>query len=559
MKKAKRLISTALAALMVLSLAACGGSSGSGDSAQGSSEGTTTAANEILNQETAAAATTGDATATDTGAATTSAKDTLIMGYTREPNSLNPASDSKTNAQMVTQMLHDGLVGKAPADQSVIVPSISDTWEFSEDGLELTMHVRDDIKFHDGTPLTVEDVLFSLDYATAQGLNSSGASILKSWEDIGDNNIKITLAYPYKPILQILATPGFSIISKSFYEKCEADGTNFGTVENGTGAYKLTSWVTGDKIVLEANDDWHRGAPAIKHVEIRLCSDETSGALMVENGEIDFFIGMNNADRDRLAANPNLEIINAYSAGTYIICMNLKTGPFADNLALREAVAYAINREEILIGGMNGVGSVTPGPITPGYFGYVEDFEPYPYDPEMAKQKLAEAGYPDGIDVSFKTASDSWYSLPSQVIVEQLRQVGIRCNLEVMERAPFLEETQEKMDYEMCYYMTWGDFPDADPVMWGKFHSECIAKPMMNFGGVDDPDVDALLLKARTSLDDNERIECYKELAELNKKNVWYLMVLTTYNAQVINTNLEGVVPIPSGYYNPAFYYWVEG
>ena len=168
----------------------------------------------------------------------------------------------------------------------------------------------------------------------------------------------------------------------------------------------------------------------------------------------------------------------------------------------------------------------------------------------MAKQKLAEAGYPDGIDVSFKTSSDSWYSNPSQVIVEQLRQVGIRCNLEIMERAPFLQETQEQLDYEMCYYITWGDFPDADPVMWGKFHSECIGKQMQNFAA------DELLLKARTSLDDNERLALYAELAEMNKENVWYLMILTSFNAVVIDKNLQGVEPIPSGYYNPAFYSW---
>lgn len=560
MKKFKKFVASALAAVMVLGLAACGGGGGTSETQAGSggTAETETTANEILTQETAAAADTSDGTAVDSGAAKESAKDSIIMGYTAEPNNINPGADSKTNAQMVVAMFHDGLVGKAPEDQSVIVPSISDTWEFSEDGTELTMHIRDDIKFHDGTPLTVEDVLFSLDYAVSQGLNASSASVLKSWEDVGDNNIKITLSYPYKPVLQILATPGYSIISKAFYEQCEADGTNFGMVENGTGAYTLESWTTGDRMVLKAYDDWHRGAPAIKDVEIRVCSDETSGALMVENGEIDFFIGMNNADRDRLAANENLELVDAYSAGTYIICMNLQEGPFADNLALREAVAYAINREEILLGGMNGVGSVTPGPITPGYFGYVEDFEPYPYDPEKAKEKMIEAGYPDGIDIEFKVASDSWYSLPAQVIVEQLRQVGIRCDLQIMERAPFLEETQEQLDYEMCYYITWGDFPDADPVMWGKFHSECIRQPMMNFGGVNDPEVDELLLKARTSLDDQERLDLYAELAEMNKENVWYLMVLTTYNAVVINKDIEGVTPIPAGYYNPAFYYWVE-
>ncbi len=527
MKHFKKAISLALTVAMFLSLTACG-SSGS---------------------------TSGSATAS--GSSATSGKDSLIMGYTKEPDSVAPGVDAKTNAQMVVAIVHDGLVGKDPSDQSVIVPSISDTWSFNEDGTVLTMHIRDDIKFHDGTALTMDDVIYSLDYACKQPVNVAGAELIKEYKDAGDNNLEITLQYAYNPFLQILATPGFSIICKATHEKALADGANFGMSENGTGAYKIVSWTTGDKMVLEANDNWHRGAPEIKHVEIKLLSDETSGALMVENGEIDFFIGMNSADRSRLEANEKLTLVNAPSAGTYCLLMNQNPGSvFADNKALREAVAYAINREEILVGGMNGVGEVTPGIITPGYFGFVEDPEFYEYDPEKAKEKLAEAGYPDGIDITYKVPSDSWYANPSQVIVEQLRQVGIRCNLQIMERAPFLQEVHEQMNYDMAYYMSWGDFPDADQQVWPKYHSTSIGAQMGNHIGLNNPEVDELLENARTSQDNAEREALYAELNHMNYENVWYLWILTTYNSVVINKDLQNVVEIPSGYYNPAFYSW---
>ena len=528
MKRFKKLISVVLAVATVVSLTACGsGSPSSGGSAGGSA----TAGSE--------------------------SKDTLIMGYTKEPDTVAPGADAKTNAQMVVGILYDGLVGKDPADQSVIVPSIADTWDFSEDGTVLKLHVRDDIKFHDGTALTMDDVLYSLKYACEQPLNVAGANLIKEYKDAGDNNLEITLQYAYKPFLQILATPGFSIICKATHEKAVADGANFGITENGTGAYKLVSWSTGDKMVLESNDGWHRGTPEIKHVEIKLLSDETSGALMVENGEIDFFIGMNNADRARLEANEKLRMVNAPSAGTYCLLMNQNPGSvFADNKALREAVAYAINREEILLGGMNGVGEVTPGIITPGYFGYIENSEYYEYNPELAKQKLAEAGYPDGIDLTYKVPSDSWYANPSQVIVEELRQVGIRCNLQIMERSTFLKEVHEQMNYDMAYYISWGDFPDADQQAWPKYHSTSIGAQMGNHIGLNNPAVDELLMKARTSMDDDERKALYEELNHLNYENVWYLWILTTYNAVVINKDLQNVIEIPSGYYNPAFYSW---
>ncbi len=528
MKRFRKLISVVLAVIAVVSLTACG----SGSSSSG-----------------------GSSTAAGSG---TEGKTSLTMGYTREPDSLAPAADEKTNAQMVVAMLHDGLLGKDPADQSVIVPSISDTWEFNEDGTVLTLHIRDDIKFHDGTPLTVDDVVYSFDYACAQPVNVAGAELIKSYRDAGDNNFEITLNYAYNPFLHILATPGFSIICKATHEKALADGTNFGTIENGTGAYKLVNWTTGDKMVLVANDDWHRGTPEIKDVTIKLLSDETSGALMVENGEIDFFIGMNTADRERLISNNDLKVVDAPSAGTYCLLMNQNPGSvFAENKALREAVAYAINREEILLGGMNGVGMVTPGCITPGYFGFVEGFESqYEYNPEKAKEKLAEAGYPDGIDLVFKAASDSWYNNPAQVIVEELRQVGIRCDFQTMERAPFIEAVHNRMDYDLSYYISWGDFPDADQQVWPKYHSSSIGANMGNHIGLNNPDVDALLEKARTSSDDEERKALYKELNQMNDDNVWYLWILTSYNAVVINRNLQNVIEIPSGYYNPAFYSW---
>ncbi len=125
-----------------------------------------------------------------------------------------------------------------------------------------------------------------------------------------------------------------------------------------------------------------------------------------------------------------------------------------------------------------------------------------------------------------------------------------------MERAPFIEAVHNRMDYDLSYYISWGDFPDADQQVWPKYHSSSIGANMGNHIGLNNPDVDALLEKARTSSDDEERKALYKELNQMNDDNVWYLWILTSYNAVVINRNLQNVIEIPSGYYNPAFYSW---
>ena len=550
MKRFKTAVSLLLTATMFFSLAACGGDK----------EEATTTTNTEVSQKAETSVDDGKATATVEEVGTASGTtDKVIIGVTVEPDSVAPGTDAKTNSQWLSAMCYDTLLGKSNEDESVLVPSIASDWTFNEDGTEILFTIRDDIKFHDGTALTVEDVVYSLSvYAPAQTMNSAGASMITGVEDAGNNQVKVTLAYPYKPILYIIATPGYGIVDKETHEAAVAENKNFNIIENGTGAYKIASWSTGEKVVLEANPDWHRATPAINTIEYKLCSDATSGALMMENGELDVFSGINNADRNRLASNENIDIIDNPSAGTHIIAMNQTEGSvFADNLALREAVAYAINREEMILGGLDGAANVTPDIITPGYFGYSQgDYREQ--DQEMAKQKLTEAGYPDGIDLVFKTPSDSWYAGPAQVAIEQMRQVGIRCETVVMERATYFQEVHENLDYDMAYYMTWGEYPDADQQAWPCFHSTSIGAQMGNFIGLVNPEVDALLEKARASTSDDERLELYTQLNDWNHENVWWLFTSTGYNTVCKNKALENLYPVTSLMYNPGFWTWAN-
>lgn len=269
----------------------------------------------------------------------------------------------------------------------------------------------------------------------ATPVNSSMSSMMDRAEVIDDSHVALYLKYAYKPVVNCLAQPGFCIINKAYYEQCQADGTNFSRKPMGTGAYQFVNWVSGEKVVFERFEDFHGEPAKIKNLTLLVMSDATTAALSIENGEVDAFLGVSTADKARLLNNPKVQVMQAGSAGHYVLTFNTRIAPYND-IKFRQAVALGINQEEVLLGGLDGDGWVITAPITLGYFGYPEGFEDNPYDPEKAKELLKEAGY-EGQKVVLKTSTESWYSIPAQVIQEQLRKIGLDCELQIMERGAY--------------------------------------------------------------------------------------------------------------------------
>ena len=227
----------------------------------------------------------------------------------------------------------------------------------------------------------------------------------------------------------------------------------------------------------------------------------------------------------------------ALSYSTYMISFNTREAPFNDP-ALREAITYGIDRASVLKGGMSNIGIPQPFPVSPGFFGYQDDFAVNEYNLETAKQKLAEAGYPEGtLEITLRTSSDTWYSLPAQVVQAQLQEMGINCEIEIMENAAFQSEVLTNHNFQLAYYNSYAFVNDADVQLWEYYYST----GSRNFAGIDSPEIDNLLMTARKSMDDQERLDCYNQIAELNRDNVWYIYVLTSCNNMVHSADLQGI------------------
>ena len=496
------------------------------------------------------------AAAADAGAGGAAAKDHLTVLVIVEPPSLFPGSFPSTgNPQTLIGNLYDTLVYEANGDRTTLLPGLASSWEFNEDGTVLTMEIRDGVKFHDGSELTAEDVAFSLNIDRDQAYNANFTSILEGFEVVDEKHVAVKLSYAYKPVLSILAMPSFSIFSKAWYEKCQAEGTNLDRTEMGTGPYKLASWTSGESLEYEAFEDWWGGDVAIKKVTVKIYGDATTAGLAMEQGEGELFFGASTADCARLDAKDGITVVYVPSNGTHYITynMNPEYGSIFMDKNARKAAQAAINRDEILLGGLDGIGWVTPYMVNMGHFGYIEDFEPAPYDPEKAKEYLAASGY-DGSPVIFKAANSSWYQLPAQVKQEQLRTVGFNVDLQIQERATIDDEARTKFDCDMFNWMTWGAVPDADADVWKFLRTDTRGVAFANVGWAGNEEVDELLEKARYSLDDEERIAIYKQIAEINEEEAWYTFTITGTNTVVVNDSLKGFEPNEGQVYKFSFW-----
>ena len=298
---------------------------------------------------------------------------------------------------------------------------LAESWEFQDDGKKVIFTIKQGVKFQDGTELKASDVAFSLNRSMNLPAFSDYKTMMKDAEVIDETHVALNMETAYAPIINVIAMPGFSIVSEDYYEKCEADGTLIGRNPMGTGPYILKDWQSGSKLVYEANPNYWNGEPAVKNLELRIMGDATTAAIALEAGDIDVFWGVDSADLPRLRENDEINVLSVQSSGFYYLGMNLSAEPF-DDVNIRKAAQMCINRREIIDGGADGVGWETHSMTTPGYFGYQADFLDVAQDLEQSKALLAEAGYPDGLDVTLITPEASWYSRPAQVVQEQLRR-----------------------------------------------------------------------------------------------------------------------------------------
>ena len=516
-KRLLRILATVLAMTSILALVACGGTNNGGSSNSGNSD-----------------AGSGDGAATGY-------KDTLIWAQGADVTSLDPHQGKETPAVEVTCQIFDTLVVVNP-ETNEIEPQIAESWE-QVDELTYVFKIRQGIKFHDGSDLTAEDVKFSLDRA----INSAAVSYIVDFIDTvtvdDEYTVTVKTKAPYAPALRNLAIPFAAIVPKAVVE---ADEDAFILNPVGSGPYQFVEWKQNDHVTLKAFDDYYAGKPATENLIMKVIPETSQRSIALETGEIDLAYDMAVNDVAKLKDSTELTVYEIPSLTCWYISMNMNKEPF-NNPLVREALSYAIDRQLIIDTINAGSGQPADAIIAPGVFGYYSTGV-REYDPEKAKELLAEAGYPDGFETSLWVNDNQSRIEMCQAIQNMFQQIGVECAVEVLEFGSYISRTTNG-EHDMAYFGWTTSSADADYSYYSLEHSTQQGAAG-NRSFIADPEVDALIEEARTNSDEATRTELYKELAiKLDEINNNIPVFYSSINVGA-SQKVEGFVMDANGYHN---------
>ena len=523
MKKTIRILSLALALSMLL--AACGGSSSS-----------------------SAPAASGSSAASGEAAPV---KDSVTIRTVSECKTFDPYATTDLVDWQVHYQIFDSLFYETP--EGTYEPSLCTDYTLNEDGTQITFTIREGVKFHNGDTMTVDDVVFSLNTAIASSYTSKFTSVLENAEKIDDKTFVLNLKHAYVPIIGCLSSSSTSIVPQKVYE---ADPAAFAQNPVGTGAYMLKEVKSGETATLEAFPDYFRGEAPIKTQIFRAIVDNNAALMALESGEADVITpNQDYSDRDAIIANPNLVYYEAPQACTFLVSFNNAKGVFADK-RMREAVALAIDKEELVLGAVNGMAEPTEEGITPLCPQAPKNFSGLGYDPERAKQLVVEAGYPDGVEVTMRVISSPHYIRPAEVLQAQLKKVGINLKIEAMERASWFDIVFANGDFETTFYAHAVSVADADFCTYPFLHSSEADGNGSNYMGVKNAELDEYLEKARLSLDEAERAKYYLKVCEIIRDESIYVPCFTGKRTIAAVKELKGIQADPMQRYYAYNYSW---
>lgn len=363
------------------------------------------------------------------------AQDSITVAIQLEPPNLDPTAGAAEAIDSVVYLnIFQGLT-RFTSDGSVVA-NLAESWDISADGLTYTFRLHDGVTFHDGSTFDAEDVKFSLDRARAEDSTNAQKGLFAQIADVtvvDPTTVQITLSQPNGALLFNLAWGDAVIVAPE-------TAANNATNPVGTGPYRFVRWVQGDRVELERNEAYWGDPAPIARATFRFISDPSAAFAAVMAGDVDVFGGYPAPENlPMFAADPRFQVIVGSTEGETILSTNNARAPF-DNLLVRQALAHAIDRQAIIDGAMFGNGTPIGTHFAPHNPAYVDLTAQSAFDPDRARALLAEAGFPDGFDTTLRLPPPAYARRGGEIIAAQLREVGIRAEIQNVEWAQWIEE-----------------------------------------------------------------------------------------------------------------------
>ena len=448
------------------------------------------------------------------GVAVAQGKDTLTVALPSHAPTLDPHMHFERVGILVNINMFDSLLHRSAKLE--FEPSLALSWKaLNETTWEFKL--RKGVKFHNGATMTADDVKYSFDRVTEPGKEKKKSPqygnirAIKEVKIVNADTIHLITDKPFPLLLERLVF--FPIVPKAHIEKVgeEAFGS---TAAVGTGPWKLVEWKKDQHIRLEAFDGHWRGKPAFKYVVFRAIPEVSTAVAELKTGGVDIIRNVNADLLNDLKNHPQTGISTTPILRVHYIALDMRSAPF-DKKAARQAANYAIDRQAMIQKMMAGLGKQVPTVVQPAAFGYDASVQPYPYDPKKAKELLAQAGYPNGIDITLHSAAVDWRP-HFEALGQMLTEVGLRTTVKMWDPGPAWNkffQTEGKATHGA--YGSWGNYSvfDADAVLHPLYHTEpggWIGKHYARVEGLD-----KLVDEARSIVDQPKRKQIYTRIQQM--------------------------------------------
>jgi len=456
---------------------------------------------------------------------------TLVAAWAQEPVGFDPHITSAMSSYQILTNVIDNLV-TLDAEQN-IVPELAESWTVSEDGLTLTFTLREGVQFSNGKPLSAEHfkTVFDriLDPATGSG-NAWRMEAVESVEAPDDRTVVLNLSAPAPGLLGHLA------VSKALgvFDPASVEDGTINTRPIGTGPFMISDFQPGTSILLEKNPNyWRDGLPYLDAVDVRIIGDETVRRTALVTGEIDWAFAVPAQSVEELRGRDDVVVDGVPAGAYYYIGVNTTEGPLAD-VRVRQAISYAINRDNIVAAAEFGNAQVTQDPI-PENSAWSFGYTPYEQDVERARELLAEAGYPDGFQLAIMPTTEIQATIrAAQVVQADLAAVGIQAQINTLEWAEWLQE-QGEGNYE-TYICSWNGLVDPDDFYYAQHHTG----EVFNFTGYTNPSVDELLEDARVLPSYEERYPLYEQVNQMIVDDAPYIYLYNPLQIHAYKPYVQG-------------------
>lgn len=485
--------------------------------------------------------------------------ETLVFGRGGDSTSLDPSRTTEGEAFKVTINLFETLLNFGDEDTTV-QPGLAKSWEPSDDGLTYTFELEEGIQFHDGTDFNADAVVTNFErwaagdseqfpyyHSMFGGSEDDDTQVIESVTADGDYTVVFKLTRPQAPFLKNLAMDMFAISSPTAIEEHGDNAYERNPV--GTGPFQFVEWKPNDSITIEKFDGyWKDGLPKLEKVIFLSIPDNSARLNALLAGDIDLADGINPSDGAAIEGNDDLQLFERPSMNVGYLGLTVTRPPF-DNKLVRQAMNYAIDKESIIESFFEGRAESAKNPMPPSISGYNDDIEEYTYDPEKAKELLAEAGFADGFEMELWAMPVPRPYMPdgekvAEVIQKNLEDIGVTAKIVSHEWATYLD-LASKGDAD-AFMLGWtGDNGDADNFLYVLLDEDNIGSN--NYTYFKNDAMHDLFIEAQTEIDEDKRIELYKKAQEIIHEEAPWVPLAHSIPLLGGSKDLTGFLPHPTG------------